>query len=87
MANRIQDSLFEDRERSFWIVPLEALLVLKVREHLHYPDDLKHIDDIRKLIARNHDQLDKEELGSLLELKEEWQGTWENLVEGSSGPP
>lgn len=81
MENRVEGQLFEGDPRRYWIVPLEALLVLKVREHLRFPDDLKHVDDVRKLLARNHDTLDVDELDELLALDPDWQRAWDERIE------
>lgn len=81
METRVEGQIFEGVETTYAIVALEPLLVLKVREHLKYPYDLKHIDDIRKLLARNADRLDVEELERLLALDPEWGEAWDELVE------
>jgi hypothetical protein len=66
-------------------VPLEALLVLKVREHVRHGHGLKHIADVQALLARNHDKLDLDELERLLDLDARWRKAWEEWVE--PGPP
>lgn len=81
IASKVKGQLFEDNTQRYWITGLEALLVLKIREHLRYPQDLKHIDDVRKLLARNHDRLDVDELEELLALDPAWEQAWDELVE------
>lgn len=81
MENRERGQLFEEHAREYWVVPLEALMVLKLREHLHYPADLKYVDDVRKLLTRNRDRLDADELEELLSLDPRWSEEWDAIVE------
>lgn len=85
VENRVEGRLFEGDDRRYWIAPLDALLVLKVREHLRFPQDLERVDDVLKLLARNHDALDVDELDQLLELNPDGRRTWEEQVEPDRG--
>lgn len=82
MAGRVQGPTPGGKERTAWFVPLEALMVLKVREHVRHGHGLKHIADVQQLIARNHDRLDVDELERLLALDPDWEEAWDELVEG-----
>lgn len=81
LDGRVGTSLPDDGDRIVWVVPLEALLVLKVREHVRHGHGLKHIADVQALLARNADTLDVEELERLLALDPAWEETWDQLVE------
>jgi hypothetical protein len=70
-----------DPGRIGWFVPLEALLVLKVREHVRHGHGLKHLADVQQLLARGHDRLDVETLEALLGLDPAWEAAWEEHVE------
>jgi len=95
MANRVEGTLpgadegedegdapaKADPGRIGWFVPLEALLVLKVREHVRHGHGLKLLDDVQQLLARSHDRLDVETLEALLGLDPAWEAAWEEHVE------
>jgi hypothetical protein len=70
-----------DPGRIGWFVPLEALLVLKVREHVRHGHGLRHLADVQQLLARSHDRLDVETLEALLGLDPAWEAAWEEHVE------
>jgi len=81
MRTRVRGPVFPAVDREVWIVTLEALLVNKLREHLVYPADAKHVSDIRALLALNHDRLDVDELERLLALDPAWPDAWRAHVE------
>lgn len=81
LAGRVEGSLPDGGDRIIWVVPLEALLVLKVREHVRHGHGLKHIADVQALLARDADALDVEELERLLALDPAWGQAWDELVE------
>ncbi len=81
MASRVEGHLPDGGSRRSWFVPLEALLVLKIREHVRHGHGHKHLADIEQLLARNHDRLDVEELEDLLALDPAWEQAWDELVE------
>lgn len=81
MAGRERSQIAGQLDREVWVVPLEALLVLKVREHVRHGHGLKHIADVQELLARNHDRLDVERLKELLALDPAWEQAWEQWVE------
>lgn len=81
MATRVEGTVSRVEERTAWFVGLEPLLVLKIRERVHHGHGLKHVADVCKLIARNHDRLDVDALEELLALDPEWEAAWEEMVE------
>lgn len=78
MENRTQGTL---ANHTLWFVPLEALLVLKIREATRHGHGHKHYADIQHLLARNHDTIDPTKLETLLALDPTWQETWNEHIE------
>ncbi len=81
IEERVRGQLRGEVARDLWFVPLETLLVLKVREHVRHGQGLKHLADIQQLIARNQDTLDREKLERLLALNPDWERAWKDKVE------
>lgn len=80
-ATRVEGTVPGEDGRTAWFVGLEPLLVLKIREHVRQDRSLKHVGDVRKLIARNHDRLDVDALEELLALDPAWAAAWDEMVE------
>jgi hypothetical protein len=55
LRRRFQARLFQSTDRTFWIVTAEDLILLKLREHPHYPASTKHVDDIKTILAARGD--------------------------------
>jgi hypothetical protein len=76
---RLPVRLFSNSLKEFWIVSVEDLMLIKLREYRKHPD-YKHVDDTKKLVLASRETLDVDYLEKRLK-KHGFLDLWRKEIE------